>query len=38
MTDRYAVGDDPDGAAFCRAADERLRGAYDPPMSLESYG
>ena len=37
MTDRYAVGDDPDGAAFCRAADERLRGAYDPPMSLESY-
>jgi non-specific serine/threonine protein kinase len=37
MTDRHAVGDDPDGAAFCRAADERLRGAYDPPMSLESY-
>ena len=36
MTDRH-TGDDPDGAAFCRAADERLRGAYDPPMSLEAY-
>ena len=30
MTDR-------DGEAFRRAADESLRGAYDPPMSLEEY-
>jgi len=27
----------PDGESFVAAADERLRGAYDPPMSLESY-
>jgi len=26
-----------DGEGFVAAADERLRGAYDPPMSLESY-
>ncbi|VTT86846.1 Serine protein kinase [Halorubrum sp. DM2] len=26
-----------DGEAFVAAADETLRGAYDPPMSLESY-
>ncbi|GAA0549982.1 kinase anchor protein [Halorubrum ejinorense] len=26
-----------DGDGFVAAADERLRGAYDPPMSLESY-
>jgi len=37
MTDRPRVGDEPSGEAFRQAADERLRGAYDPPMSLESY-
>ena len=26
-----------DGAEFVAAADETLRGAYDPPMSVESY-
>jgi non-specific serine/threonine protein kinase len=26
-----------DGEGFVAAADETLRGAYDPPMSLESY-
>ncbi|ELZ57702.1 MULTISPECIES: serine protein kinase PrkA [Halorubrum] len=26
-----------DGESFVAAADETLRGAYDPPMSLESY-
>ena len=26
-----------DGEAFVAAADERLRGAYDPPMSLGAY-
>ncbi|WP_394298109.1 kinase anchor protein [Halorubrum saccharovorum] len=29
--------DTPDGDAFVRDADETLRGAYDPPMSLEEY-
>ncbi|WP_123624285.1 kinase anchor protein [Halorubrum sp. CSM-61] len=33
MTER----DTPDGDAFVRDADETLRGAYDPPMSLEEY-
>ena len=33
MTER----DTPDGDAFVRDADEALRGAYDPPMSLEEY-
>ncbi|EMA60695.1 PrkA family serine protein kinase [Halorubrum lipolyticum] len=33
MTER----DTPDGGAFVRDADETLRGAYDPPMSLEEY-
>ncbi|MFC6754010.1 kinase anchor protein, partial [Halorubrum tibetense] len=28
---------DPDGEAFSRMADETLREAYDPPMSLEAY-
>ena len=27
----------PDGEGFVDAADEALRGAYDPPMSIESY-
>ncbi|QWC19161.1 kinase anchor protein [Halorubrum sp. 2020YC2] len=27
----------PDGEGFLDAADEALRGAYDPPMSLASY-
>ncbi|WP_144927319.1 PrkA family serine protein kinase [Halorubrum salsamenti] len=27
----------PDGDAFVRDADEALRGAYDPPMSLDEY-
>ncbi|MGQ3328735.1 kinase anchor protein [Halorubrum sp. FL23] len=29
--------DTPDGSAFVRDADEALRGAYDPPMSLDEY-
>ena len=29
--------DHPDSEAFIRDADETLRGAYDPPMSLEEY-
>ena len=29
--------DRSDGEGFVRAADERLRGAYDPPMSLDEY-
>lgn len=29
--------DRSDGEAFVRAADETLRGAYDPPMSLDEY-
>ncbi|MFC7325698.1 PrkA family serine protein kinase [Halorubrum rutilum] len=29
--------DRPDGEGFVRAADETLRGAYDPPMSLDEY-
>ena len=29
--------DTPDGDAFLREADESLRGAYDPPMSLGAY-
>ncbi|WP_144800110.1 kinase anchor protein [Halorubrum depositum] len=29
--------DRSDGEAFVRAADEALRGAYDPPMSLDEY-
>ncbi|EMA63516.1 PrkA family serine protein kinase [Halorubrum kocurii] len=33
MTER----DTPDGDAFVRDADETLRGAYDPPMSLDEY-
>ena len=33
MTDRNR----PDGDAFVRDADETLRGAYDPPMSLDEY-
>jgi len=33
MTER----DTSDGDAFVRDADETLRGAYDPPMSLEEY-
>jgi len=33
MTER----DTPDGDAFVRDADETLRGAYDPPMSIEEY-
>lgn len=33
MTDRNR----PDGEAFVRDADETLRGAYDPPMSLDEY-
>ena len=33
MTDR----DHPDGDAFVRDANEVIRGAYDPPMSLDEY-
>ena len=33
MNDR----DPSDGEAFVHAADETLRGAYDPPMSLDEY-
>ncbi|OYR53275.1 kinase anchor protein [Halorubrum sp. Ea1] len=33
MNDR----DRSDGEGFVRAADETLRGAYDPPMSLDEY-
>ena len=29
--------DRSDGERFVRAADETLRGAYDPPMSLDEY-
>ncbi|GAB7091713.1 PrkA family serine protein kinase [Halorubrum luteum] len=29
--------DQSDGETFVRAADETLRGAYDPPMRLEEY-
>ncbi|WP_435075156.1 kinase anchor protein [Halorubrum sp. HHNYT27] len=29
--------DRSDGKRFVRAADETLRGAYDPPMSLDEY-
>ena len=29
--------DRSDGEGFVRAADETLRGAYDPPMSLDEY-
>jgi predicted Ser/Thr protein kinase len=40
MSDRNRTDggrDRSDGEAFVRAADDTLRGAYDPPMSLEEY-
>jgi len=40
MSDRNRADggrDRSDGEGFVRAADETLRGAYDPPMSLDEY-